>query len=220
MSADGTVGDVTEQLFGHAVVMLAMIGLVINIGAFVILHKKNRKTLFHQLLKFLSIYDILVGLGGAIGYGLPTIWPHFKQEILPRIAPILVPLIHIALMTSVYTTIVISLERYVRICFLCQMRQSSCCWVTEDNLKYFLTGLVVIPTIFYIPKFFEFNWKKTMMHFGVTLDCEKIVKMAMEATRGQNNATVNPMDLKDCLNQVSVRHSCLFVCFHASRRDA
>jgi hypothetical protein len=75
---------------------------------------------FPQLLRFLSIYDILVGVSGCLTYGLPPLWETYNFEVLPRIAPWLIPLIHAALMTSVYCTVILSLERFVRICYLCQ----------------------------------------------------------------------------------------------------
>ena len=48
-----------DRVFSPIVVILALVGILINSWAFVMLHRKNRKSHFHQLLKFLSIYDIL-----------------------------------------------------------------------------------------------------------------------------------------------------------------
>ncbi len=46
-----------------------------------------------------------------------------------------------------------SFERYVRICYLCQLRPSTL--ITSENFKYYVVGILVGPMIFYTPKFFE-----------------------------------------------------------------
>jgi hypothetical protein len=46
-----------------------------------------------------------------------------------------------------------SFERYVRICYYCQLRFTSL--LTEENFKFYKLFLFVFPVLFYIPKFFE-----------------------------------------------------------------
>jgi len=104
------------------------------------------------------MYDILVGLSGCSIYGFPPLWQTYRFEVLPRIAPWLIPLIHSALMTSVYCTVILSLERYVRICYLCQLRDWSYPYVTEKNVNFYKLGLILLPMLFYTPKFFEVIW--------------------------------------------------------------
>ncbi len=43
--------------------------------------------------------------------------------------------------------------RYVRICYLCQLRDSVL--VSERNIRWYKLAIVVFPIIFYLPKFFE-----------------------------------------------------------------
>ena len=95
---------------------------------------------------------------GCLIYGLPPICEAYSYQILPRIAPLLIPLIHAALMTSVYCTVILSLERYVRICYLCQLKDWSYPYVTEKNIHYYKIGLILLPIMFYLPKFFEVSW--------------------------------------------------------------
>ena len=164
--------NVTEQLFSHLVVVLAVLGTLINISAFVTLHRKQAPTLFHRLLKFLSVYDLFVVLGGALTYGLPSIWPYYYESIFPLMAPVLAAFVHVVLLTSVYTTIIISLERYVRICYLCQMRRSEL--LKETNLRYFFCALIILPILFYIPKLFEFQLDKRTVLLTKTLNCTQV----------------------------------------------
>ena len=68
-------------------------------------------------------------------YSLPNHWVWFLDIVYPRALPVLLPLVQIAMMTSVYCTIVMSFERYVRICHICQLQQSNFN-VTEENVWY------------------------------------------------------------------------------------
>ena len=52
-----------------------------------------------------------------------------------------------------------SFERYIRICYYCQLRSSSL--LTEDNLKWYKLFLVLFPALFYVPKFFEVRVQDT-----------------------------------------------------------
>lgn len=63
--------------------------------------------------------------------------------------------------------------RYVRICYLCQLRQSST--VTEDNVWKYQLAAVVFPVLFYLPKWFEVRWQDTEARYNVTVDCEAAV---------------------------------------------
>ena len=74
-----------------------------------------------------------VVLGCAALYSLPDHWEWFGTIAYPRLLPILLPVVQIAMMTSVYCTIVMSFERYVRICHICQMEQSSFN-ITDENV--------------------------------------------------------------------------------------
>ena len=68
---------------------------------------------------------MVVVVGCAALYSLPQQWPWFGEVAYPRLIPILLPLVQIAMMTSVYCTVVMSFERYIRICHICQMEQSA-----------------------------------------------------------------------------------------------
>ena len=75
--------------------------------------------------QILAGYDMVVVVGCAALYSLPQQWQWFGEVAYPRMIPILLPLVQIAMMTSVYCTIVMSFERYIRICHICQMEQSA-----------------------------------------------------------------------------------------------
>ena len=71
---------------------------------------------------------------GTLLHGLPGISAKYKAIIQPMIAPYLLPLAQISLMMSVYLAVVMAFERYIRICFICQLRPTRL--LTEKNLRY------------------------------------------------------------------------------------
>lgn len=46
-----------------------------------------------------------------------------------------------------------SFERYIRICYYCQLRSTNL--LTEENIKFYKASLVLFPILFYLPKWFE-----------------------------------------------------------------
>jgi hypothetical protein len=74
-----------------------------------------------------------VVVGGALLYGLPDFWNKYSLRVYPLILPYLLPMVQIAMMISIYTTILISFERYVRIGHTCRFKDYS--YLTDDNLK-------------------------------------------------------------------------------------
>lgn len=62
---------------------------------------KNLHLVIFQLLRFLSVYDILVCLCGCLTYGLPPVWNLYKDEVLTRIGPWIAPITHAALVIKI-----------------------------------------------------------------------------------------------------------------------
>lgn len=81
--------------------------------------------------QILAVYDLLVLLGCSLLYSAPALWPWFDRHVFPRVLPWTLPLVQIAMMTSVYCTVCMSFERYIRICHLCQMKNSKV--LTDEN---------------------------------------------------------------------------------------
>ena len=121
------------------VIVIALFGLVINAMSLFILQCYRRNMVssqFHHLLKLLAVSDSFVVTGCALLYGLPGVLEYYRVFVHPVIVPWLVPCTQIAIMVSVYCTVVMSYERYVRICFLCQLRGLPRAFLTQDNFKW------------------------------------------------------------------------------------
>ena len=90
------------------------------------------KFLFIQLL---ATSDIMVVTGAALIYGLPEteFWNYYTIQLFPVIVPYVMPMTQIAMMISVYCTMVMSFERYVRIGRTCRLKASG--YINDDNFK-------------------------------------------------------------------------------------
>ena len=66
-----------------------------------------------------------------------------------------------------------SFERYVRICYLCQLRVSNV--LTEENFKYYVLAFTLGPLLFYIPKFFELRTEGRIVEYNKLINCTKIL---------------------------------------------
>ena len=60
-------------------------------------------------------------------------WEDYELFVYPILAPSIMPITQIAMMISVYCTIIMSFERYARIGKRCQMKD--CSYITDENLK-------------------------------------------------------------------------------------
>ena len=77
----------------------------------------------------------MVVIGAALIYGLPEteFWNYYNIQLFPVLVPYVMPITQIAMMISVYCTMVMSFERYVRIGRKCRLKASS--YITDDNFR-------------------------------------------------------------------------------------
>ena len=76
----------------------------------------------------------------------------FKAYLFPYWSSFLLPMVQIALMSSVYCTVVMSWERYVRICLVAKLGGN---YFSTGRFNLYIAFIVIFPILFYIPKFFE-----------------------------------------------------------------
>ena len=86
-----------------------------------------------RLLRALALSDLCVMVTGALLYGMPGISGTYANQVVPMIAPYLLPLAQTSIMTSVYLAVLMAFERYIRICFTCQLRMTRI--ITDHKLK-------------------------------------------------------------------------------------
>lgn len=130
--------------------------------------------------QILAYYDLVVITGCSALYALPNEWSDYQWKIYPFLLPWLLPIVQIAMMSSVYCTVVMSFERYVRICHMCQLRASN--YLTEENFKYYVMAFTLGPLLFYAPKFFEITTEQTSQAYTKQLNCSRILEFLPDNT--------------------------------------
>merc|ERR1712223_1648060 len=91
----------------------------------------------------------------AILWSLPRIWSYYEAYIFPYWSSFLLPMVKIVVMSSVYCTIVMSWERYVRICLVTRLTDSYHLYFGSIKFCAYILFIIIFPILFYIPKFFE-----------------------------------------------------------------
>ena len=78
----------------HICIMIFMcLGVLINGCAIIFLFRSGvKKTMFHRLLKILTISDLLVDIFCGVLWGLPRGWDCYSRYIFPPMAPYLFPI--------------------------------------------------------------------------------------------------------------------------------
>eukprot|EP00095_Tigriopus_kingsejongensis_P000408 snap_masked-scaffold19_size710362-processed-gene-4.14 protein:Tk00408 transcript:snap_masked-scaffold19_size710362-processed-gene-4.14-mRNA-1 annotation:"hypothetical protein EAG_12595" len=132
-------------------------------------------------------------------YCLPVLWPAYERHY-PYIAPYLLPLVHIALMSSVYCTVVMSWERYIRIVLISNL--VNCTYLSRGKFRFYVAMITIFPIIFYLPKFYEVRPQFIGIENTVMVDCNNVtdthhlpsIMDICQNTTGQfiNFTSVNP----------------------------
>ena len=88
-----------------------------------------------------------------------------------------------------------SFERYIRICYYCQLRSTSL--LTEENIKFYKLFVLLFPIIFYVPKFFEIR-SENISEADRVVNC----RYMMEHTRILRDNSTRTLDQRLTLKQV------------------
>ena len=99
------------------ILLVGLFGLCGNIGAIHRFSHLKKATKFHHLMMLLSIYDLLCIATIVSIFSLPRVSSVYKQSAFYHyFAPIALSLTQIALTGSIYTTLAITIERYLIVC--------------------------------------------------------------------------------------------------------
>ena len=84
-----------KDYFSVAILLLASCGVLVNITSVCILTGKRLNSIFHNLLKVLACYDLVVVVGCVLLYSFPVLWPEYKRTLYPRMLPGLLPVVQV-----------------------------------------------------------------------------------------------------------------------------
>lgn len=133
---------------------LAIIGLAVNFIAIVILAKQRVQRTFHLLMIFLSFWDFSYLILSILCFALPLLSIHYRDNVSIYLIPYVIPSAQLCLFGSCYSTIALTVERYIAVCFpFFRLRH---------NLKarYYIVPILLFAPLYNLPRFFEFETVK------------------------------------------------------------
>ena len=92
---------------------IALMGILINIFGIIFLARRKTLALFHKLIISLAIWDISVLIMITGCYILPTLSTNYYQNIFNPYYPYGLPIVQISVTGSIYSTLFLTIERYV-----------------------------------------------------------------------------------------------------------
>ena len=163
--------DVQYILEFIAMIVVGAIGIIGNTIAVFVFSTMKQQLKFHRLMIMLFLFDNLFILLSFIILSFPHMSKEYKYgDLYCNLLPIVTPLKHIALTGSIYSTMAISIERYLVVChpFLTLSRR----W----SAKLYILPIIAFSIIYNIPRFFEL----------------KVEKMVEGKVRGESNLIDKP----------------------------
>ena len=154
----GNKDDVNFYLaFTFEVVLMIIAGIIGIVGNVATLcmfccNKGSRNTFskFHKLMIMLAIYDSVYIMLSILLFAIPVISEEYKLNGLHfYIAPKAIPFIQIALTGSVYSTIAILVERYLKVC------KPFYAFTQNWSARHYVIPITIFSLIYNLPKFFE-----------------------------------------------------------------
>lgn len=134
---------------GVALVLVGCIGLIGNILNLVVLcRKKFRKKVFYHLLIEMACFDILFILSYGIYVGYQSMACHTNYNY--NIGYITYPFLNVGLTGSIYSTVAVSVERYLGMCHP-HLKYSRKTWI-------YIVSVATISISYNFPRFFEHQY--------------------------------------------------------------
>lgn len=143
--------------YGVLFTIIGVFGILGNVISTIVLSQPQMKSSINFLLIGIIASDNLLIIFLILMYGLPSFdWGtdyrfNYVYHVRPTIAPIAYPAAKIAHTASVYLTLVVTLERFVAVCYPLQAR--SLC--TYSRVLLYMTGMIVFSILYNITRFWE-----------------------------------------------------------------
>ena len=102
---------------GVALFTVGSIGVFINGAAIFLLGRQKPRRTFHVLLLTLAVFDLLHVSLSIFTFALPQLWPLYRNQALIFAIPYLIPLAQITLSSSSFSTVALTVERYISVCW-------------------------------------------------------------------------------------------------------
>ena len=146
-------------------------GVIGNSLVFIVFWKDNIKTSASYLFQHLALVDsalllVLVPLGPVYGFVTYTNWMTGFWEIFPYLRAYMVPVAHIAELSSIWVVVLVAVNRYIAVCFPFKALR----WCTIAKVKKQLAFVLLSAVLYSIPVFAENRVKYVTYDNGTTYE--------------------------------------------------
>ncbi|XP_034480958.1 FMRFamide receptor-like [Drosophila innubila] len=138
--------------------IVGVLGVLGNVISMIILSRPEMKSSFNYLLMGLARCDTILIICIMLVFGIPPIYPYtgrlfwYYNYVHAYTAPVMFPIALIAQISSIYMTLIVTVERYVAVCH--PLKARALC--TYRRIKIYFIVCVCFGLIFNIPRFWEF----------------------------------------------------------------
>lgn len=140
---------------GVLLILVGSLGIIGNGIAIIIFSRVRKQLSFHRLMIMLALYDTLFIMLSLVLFAVPAVNENYvKSGSHYLVAPKALPLIQIALTGSIYSTVAITIERYLIVCHPFYVISH------EWSFKRYSLPIVSFSIIYNIPRFFELRSKR------------------------------------------------------------
>ena len=136
--------------------MIIIGGVIGNSLAFIVFWKDNMKTSASYLFQHLALVDsafllVAVPLGPVYGFATYTNWLTEYWEIVPYLWAYILPVAHIAAVSSIWVVVLFAVHRYIAVCLPFRALR----WCTIAKVKKQLAFVLLSAVLYSIPSFAE-----------------------------------------------------------------
>ena len=95
-------------------ITIGLIGIIVNIAGIAFMAKKRLKIAFHKLMIFLAVWDLCILILIIYCISLPVVHKSMMESVVYKVLfKYGLPLIHICMTGSIYSTLVLTIDRWV-----------------------------------------------------------------------------------------------------------
>ena len=136
---------------GVGIFCVGLIGIIINLLATRLLLRIKHRHTFHNLLLTLTIYDLMQIVFSIVCFALPQLSLSFRHNVFIYVIPFMIPLAQITLSGSSFTTVTLTIERYISLCAP-YLR-----YTHGIKSVHYIIPVLVFSTFYNSPRFFEWR---------------------------------------------------------------
>lgn len=172
---------------------VACLGVMVNLVAIVVLARQRVQRTFHLLMIFLSVWDFMWLIFFVLLFSMSEISQFWRDRVYFYLVPYLLPLLQICLSGSCYSTVALTVERYIAVC--------APFFRLRHNIKarFYILPILLFAPLYNMPRFFEFGTE--LICFCKTEDSPRVFVLSSKGNSSKENFSCPPVNYTEALSE-------------------